>query len=250
MPMIQINLLPEELRRRNKGLGIPKAAQAGIAGMVIAVALMTSVSYFQKAQLARVNQDVARVEAKVEQMQDDIQLVDRLVDVKTRIMRRLSAIETLDRNRTAWVQNIQDLATVIPDFLWISEFQQGDGRTEQRTRTKRGGPEPTVNADSVAAVRNTLTLKGYSYTVSSLANFILNLQDSPRFTNVQLSYAKGTELNERHVYDFQVLCHLEPVNTDTDGPEDGATVPKTLGEETDDDADMLGMTVSDEEPIQ
>ena len=108
--MIEINLLPEELRRKHKGLGIPKVAQAGIAGMVIAVALMASVSYFQKAQLAQVNEDVARVEAKVRQMQDDIQLVDRLVDVKTRIMRRLGAIETLDRNRSAWVQNIQDLA--------------------------------------------------------------------------------------------------------------------------------------------
>jgi type IV pilus assembly protein PilN len=250
MPMIEINLLPEELRRRNKGLGLPKAAQAGIAGLVIAVALMASVSYYQKAQLARVNADVTRVEAKVRQMQDDIQLVDRLVDVKTRIMRRLGAIETLDRNRAAWVQNMEDLATVIPQFLWLSEFQQGNGRSEQHTRTRRGGPEPTVNADSVATVNNTLTLKGYSYTVSSLANFILNLQDSPRFSNIQLSYARAADLNERHVYDFQVVCHLEPIDSDADGMEDGAVAPKTLGEQTNDDADMLGMTPADEEEIQ
>ena len=111
--MIEINLLPDEMRHKNRGLGIPKAAQAGIAGMVIAVALMASVTYYQKAQLAYVNNDVTRVEAKVQQMKSDIELVDRLVDVKTRIMRRLGAIETLDRNRTAWVENMQDLAEEI-----------------------------------------------------------------------------------------------------------------------------------------
>lgn len=248
--MIEINLLPEELRRKNKSLGIPKAAQAGLAGMVIAVALMASVSYYQKSQLAQVNADVARVEAKVQQMQSDIQLVDRLVDVKTRIMRRLGAIETLDRNRSAWVQNLEDLAMVIPDFLWLSEFQQGNGRTDARTRTKRGGPEPSVNADSVTAVKNTFTLKGYCYTVNALANFILNLQDSPRFSNIQLSYAKATDLNERHVYDFQVVCRLEPISTETDGMEDTPAVPNTLGQETNDDADMIGMTASDQEHIQ
>jgi len=249
MPMIEINLLPEELRRKNKGLGVPKAAQAGIAGIVIAVALMASVSYYQKAQLARVNADVARVEAKVQQMQDDIQLVDRLVDVKTRIMRRLGAIETLDRNRAAWVQNMEDLATVIPDFLWLSEFQQGNGRSTQRNPARRNGPEPVVNADSVAAVNSTLTLKGYCYTVSSLANFILNLQDSPRFSNIQLSYAHGTDLNERHVYDFQVVCKLEPIDSDAGDMENGAAAPKTLGS-TEEEADMLGMTAGEEEEIQ
>jgi Tfp pilus assembly protein PilN len=250
MPMIEINLLPDELRRKNKGLGIPKAAQAGIAGMVIAVALMASGSYYQKAQLARVNADVARVEAKVRQMQDDIALVDRLVDVKTRIMRRLGAIETLDRNRTAWVQNLQDLATVIPEFLWLSEFTQGDGKKAQQSRTKRVGPEPVVNADSVATAMNTLTLKGYCYTVSSLANLILNLQDSPRFSDIQLSYAKGTDLNERHVYDFEVRCHLEPVTTGVEGMEDQPAVPKTLGEENEEDAGTLGMSVTDDDLIQ
>jgi len=151
------------------------------------------VSWYQKAQLARVNEDVTRVEAKVQQMQDDIQLVDRLVEVKTSIMRRLGAIETLDRNRTAWVQNLQDLAVVIPEFLWLSEFHQGDGKSSQRAKaTKRPGPEQAVNADSIAAAKNNLTLKGYCYTVSSLANLILNLQDSPRFSNIQLNYAKAS----------------------------------------------------------
>lgn len=250
MPMIEINLLPEELRRKNKGLGVPKAAQAGIAGLVIAVALMASVSYYQKTQLAQVNADVVRVEAKVQQMQDDIKLVDRLVDVKTRITRRLGAIETLDRNRAAWVQNMEDLATVIPDFLWLSNFQQGDGNNQPRNRARRGGPEPVVNADSVAEVNSTLTLKGYCYTVSSLANFILNLQDSPRFSKIQLSYAHGADLNDRHVYDFQVVCHLEPINSDADGMEDAAVEPQTLGNATTDGSGALGMTASNEEQIQ
>jgi len=246
--MIEINLLPEELRRKNKGLGIPKAAQVGIAGMVIAVVFMGSVSWYQKAQLARVNEDVTRVEAKVQQMQDDIQLVDRLVEVKTSIMRRLGAIETLDRNRTAWVQNLQDLAVVIPEFLWLSEFHQGDGKSSQRAKaTKRPGPEQAVNADSIAAAKNNLTLKGYCYTVSSLANLILNLQDSPRFSNIQLNYAKGVDINERHVYDFEVVCRLEPIDAGAKDMEDTATGPNTLSEETAEEDGLADMSEEDAE---
>jgi Tfp pilus assembly protein PilN len=217
------------------------------------VGVIVTLTYLQRTQLASITSDIARVEAKAQRMQKDIELVDRLVDVKTRIVRRLTAIETLDRNRAAWVQNMEDLATVIPEFLWLSSFQQGDPNpgVRQRNRRPAAANQQPVNADSIAAVQRKLTLQGFCYTVSSLANFIMNLQDSPRFSDIRLQYAHGVKLNERHVYDFQVLCQLEPIDEDATGFEDvpAGTQPMSqpMSEDITDEDDMLGMVPSDED---
>lgn len=238
--MIQINLLPSEYRRKSGGLGFSKGMVASVVGLVGVVVVLGGLSYYQQMQLSSINADIAKVEAKTKQMHEDIQLVDRLVDVKTRILRRMSAIEELDRNRSAWVQNMEDLATVIPDFLWLSEFTQG-GPKPSASRSRSTQP---VNADSLAEAQNDLTLKGYCYTVSSLANFILNLQDSPRFSEVKLDYAKGAIVSERHVYDFEVACHLEPIGAATDGFEDRPATDDLGNSAVDNDDDMYG-AVSD-----
>ncbi len=244
MPMIQINLLPSEYRRRRSNLAVSKSMLAGVAVAVGLVVALGGISYYQSLRLASVNQDIAKIEAKTEQMREDIQLVDRLVDVKTRILRRMSAIEKLDRDRAAWVQNLEDLATVIPDFLWLSEFHQGEEKSALNTRKK----DKNANADSLANLNNKLTLSGFSYTVSSLANFILNLQDSPRFSDVRLNYAKMTDLNERKVYDFQVACQLEPITEDAGGFLDEPATGEEIGaEDVDADDDMYGAVMDEEQ---
>lgn len=244
MPMIQINLLPSEYRRRSSNLAMAKSTLFGVAAVVGLVVVLGGISYYQSLRLDGVKQDIAKVEAKTEQMREDIQLVDRLVDVKTRILRRMSAIEKLDRDRAAWVQNMEDLATVIPEFLWLSEFRQGEEESALNTRRQNNN----ANADSLANLDNKLTLAGFSYTVSSLANFILNLQDSPRFSDVRLNYAKLTDVNERKVYDFQVACQLEPITEDTGGFLDEPATSDEIGAgDVPDDNDMYGAVMDDKQ---
>lgn len=225
--MIEINLLPQEMRRQRGGFRLPKAALAGIAGVVVLVFVLGGMTYMQKARMDKVNADIARVEAKTQRMKKDIELVDRLVEVKTQIMRRLTAIETLDRNRGAWVENLEDLSMVIPDFLWLVEFRQGDD--QKSTSKQRAGAQTPVNADSLREAKNRLMMKGYCYTVSSLANFILNLQDSPRFKDIQLKFARSALIKERRVYDFELACRLEPVTATPRGMEAGGAPVPGLG---------------------
>jgi len=225
--MIEINLLPQEMRRQTGGFRLPKAAFASIASVAALVLVLAGMTYMQKTRLAKVNEDITRVEAKAQRMRKDIALVDRLVEVKTQIMRRLAAIETLDRGRGEWVQNLEDISTVIPEFLWLVEFRQGE---EQRATRKSAAGQPVqVNADSLRQARNKVTLKGYCYTVSSLANLILNMQDSPRFKDIQLKHARLAMIKDRRVYDFELACKMEPVNETPAGMEGGAGDPAGLG---------------------
>lgn len=216
--MIEINLLPRELRRSTNGLNLPKSALLGIAGAAVFACVLGGLTFWQTQQVASVEQQIERAQAKVESMRADIELVDRLTNVKKSIAARLEAIETLDRNRGEWVRNLEDVVAVIPDYLWLSGFRRNDFKTNKPGKGQ---------VDTVTVVRNDYLFDGYCYSLSSLANLILNMQDSPRFANVALRKANFTDVKDRKVYQFTVFCLLQPVSDD-EGT-DKATNPADLG---------------------
>ncbi len=218
MQMIEINLLPRELRRNTSGLNIPKSAIAGIAAVVVFACVLGGLTFWQTQKLSSVEEQIVRAQAKVESMRADIELVDRLTNVKKSIAQRLEAIETLDRNRGEWVRNLEDIVAVIPDYLWLSGFRRNDFKSNK----------PVKGADSTAPVTNDYLFDGYCYSLSSLANLILNMQDSPRFDDVSLKKAEFTDVKDRKVYQFTVFCLLQPVS-DEEMKGDQPVNPADLG---------------------
>ena len=217
--MIEINLLPRELRRSTSGLNLPKSALLGIAGAAVFACVLGGLTFWQTQQVASVEQQIERAQAKVESMRADIELVDRLTNVKKSIAARLEAIETLDRNRGEWVRNLEDVVAVIPDYLWLSGFRRNDFKSNKPGKGQ---------VDTVAVVKNDYLFDGYCYSLSSLANLILNMQDSPRFSDVALRRANFTDVKDRKVYQFTVFCLLQPVS-DEEGTGDQPVNPANLG---------------------
>jgi hypothetical protein len=111
---------------------------------------------------------------------------------------------------------------VIPDYLWLSNFHR------QTNPIVRGAVVDTV------PLSNNYFFDGYCFTISSLANLIMNLKDSPRFSNIKLNRANLQELENRRVYKFQVMCQLEPLSSDTSGFEDQPTEDSQLGAQYED----------------
>jgi len=201
--MIEINLLPRELRRNTSGLNIPKSALMGVAGMAVFVCVLGGVTFWQTQQVSSVEAKIVTAQAKVESMRADIELVDRLSNVKQSIAQRLEAIETLDRNRGEWVRNLEDIVAVIPEYLWLSGFRRNDFKVNKPARG---------DTSTVVVVSNDYLFDGYCYSLSSLANLVLNMQDSPRFSDVALRKASFTEVKDRKVYQFTVFCLMHPVS--------------------------------------
>lgn len=233
--MIEINLLPRELRHSTSGLNIPKSAMVGIAAAAAFVCVLGGLTFWQTQKIAGVEQQIVRAQAKVESMRADIELVDRLTSVKRSIAQRLEAIETLDRNRGEWVRNLEDIVAVIPDYLWLSGFRRNDFKTNKPAKG---------DTTTVAAINNDYLFDGYCYSLSSLANLILNMQDSPRFSDVALRKASFTDVKDRKVYQFTVFCLLQPVSDEEmkgDQPEN----PADLGG-IDPNAPAIEMSLNDE----
>lgn len=211
--MIEINLLPKEMRRPS-GLGIPKSVVIGAAATVAVVIVLATVTAFQAYRVHAIDGKIAEVRRQAERMRDDIMLVDRLVDVKTKILSRLAAIETLDRGRERWVMILDELAGRIPEFLWLTQFRP----MEMVQGGHKGGiasPSAAVPTDTTSSTGSMMAIEGYSFTLNGLANFMLELNSSDYFDQLQLDYAKLTELDEQRAYNFSLRCHLEdPIAVD------------------------------------
>ncbi|HUU44298.1 MAG TPA: PilN domain-containing protein [Acidobacteriota bacterium] len=218
MSMITVNLLPPELRRSAGGVRFSKSILIGTLATVAFVGVLIGATAIQSMRLVGVQDEIARAQAQVERLQDDIRLVDRLEDVKTKILRRMSAIESLDRDRGFWVNNVEDVLAVIPDYLWLSSVQ----RQVQKKSAAGAAPDTTQSAP-------TYVFDGFCFTISSLANLILNMQDSPRFSHISLHHTALEEMEARRVYGFQVTCQLEPVSAETSGFGDDPEAPPELG---------------------
>lgn len=202
MAKIEINLLPRELRKKTKIVSIDKSITY-IAGLVvILIILFVAVTVFQNIKLKSMDVKIAEAQKKTDQLKPNIELVDALTQVKDKIMQRMSAIEALDQNRAVWVRVLEDLSKRVPEYLWLSLLKE-----EESSLPKADSLKPKTSVPSESQVRK-VTLEGYSYSLNSLASFMIQLMQSRYFTNMDLQYVKRADVKESKAFSFQLVGDL------------------------------------------
>ena len=101
--MIEINLLPKDYRRGSASLALGKSGVYAIGGVAAIVVLLVVITFYQMSQLNRLETGIEKANQRASMLKDDIRVVDALVDVKDKIHRRMTAVERLDRHRSAWI---------------------------------------------------------------------------------------------------------------------------------------------------
>jgi len=209
MARIEINLLPRELRGRGRGIGFDKNVVyvAGIA-LILGV-LFVGVSVFQSIRLKELDKKIAEAQRKTEQLRKKIELVDALTELKDKLLERMSAIEALDRNRAVWVRVLEDLSRRVPDYLWLSLL-----REEESEASSSPPADTTTEAVSIPPrfpVKK-VTIEGYSYSLNSLASFLIQLMRSQYFKNMELQYVKRAQIKDYKTFSFQLVgdLHYQP----------------------------------------
>ncbi len=206
MDMIRINLLPKEFRRRTGKLSLGKTGYYAIgafAGIIIMVAIVT---FYQMFQISELEDKMEIAQFRTQQLQKDIQVVDALIEVKQKIMQRMEAVETLDQHRTVWVRILEDLASRVPEFMWMSHFKENSP------------PPPVVDstADSTQQqalaqaqpITRPVNIEGYSFTLNSLANFMIKLMRSNFFSDVEMASVEEVMFREEKIYNYKVNATL------------------------------------------
>lgn len=211
--MIEINLLPQDFKKGRRGFALQKNMLYVVAGGAGVLLLLVLLTFYQSVRLSSMDRKIQEARARTEQLKKDIQLVDALTEVKEKLLNRMSAIETLDRNRSVWVEILTDLSSRVPDYLWLSVFKENaPASAPQPTASPVATTSPVAATTPVAPDTLTkasrTTLEGYSYSLNGLAAFIISLMKSDYFKNVELNFVKAADVQKQKTFNFQLSCDL------------------------------------------
>lgn len=210
MAMIEINLLPKQYKKRSGGFAIGKHGIYAVAAGIGILLMIGAVTLYQMHQISELKGQMEIARARTSQLQKDIQLVDALNDIKTKITDRMTAVERLDRHRSAWVKLLENLSGNIPDFIWLSKFEEVAPTTTTTPQTAKN--KNTTDTATVAVAETGLPptrdvrIEGFSFTLNALASFMIKLMRSDYFDNVDLRNTEQVELGKQKVYSFELGC--------------------------------------------
>ena len=227
--MIKINLLPKGLKKKGKVFAFTKGLIYFLVGGIGLILVLILITIFQGFKIQNLDRKIIQAERKKEELRQTIQLVDALGDLKRKILDRMSAIESLDRNRSAWIEIMEDLSLRVPENVWLSSFKEtsglstkekGSAGTGSITGTPGAGvaPSPTagagVKSDTAGSkIAETLrlpkiTLEGYAFSINNLATFLIKLSDSNFFKNMEFQYIRAAEIENQKIFTFQLIGDL------------------------------------------
>jgi Tfp pilus assembly protein PilN len=243
--MIEINLLPKEMQIQGPRVALNRKMLVPALGALALVATMTSLTIYQKQQLGELDGKIRIARARAEQLQKDIQMVDALVAIKEKITDRINAVKVLDQNRTAWVNLMEDMSSRLPEFLWLTSVRQvmEPAAAPVAGRVPGDTANPTQLASGEPQTQFPAEIEGYAYSLSGLANLILNMRKSGHFKDVDLRTAREVELETHTAYSFALTCTLDytgsanaPADLETGGPEEiASTSESTAGQNQESD---------------
>jgi type IV pilus assembly protein PilN len=117
---------------------------------------------------------VAAAEKELAELEKTLKEVERFRKEKEEIERKLAVIDRLERSRTGPVRILDEVATRMPERMWLTDMKLSGGE---------------------------LSLGGYGIDNETIAAFLTSLEDSEFISNVQLEKtelqeSKGLKLNE------------------------------------------------------
>jgi Tfp pilus assembly protein PilN len=210
--MIEINLLPKELRKKGRTFTLGKSTLYFLSGGAAVIIIMILITGFQALKLKGLDQKIMEAQRKKEQLRENIQMVDAINELKISVLKRMSAIEDLDRNRSTWIEVLQDLSERVPEYVWLTSFKETPKTLPKAKKNPSSGsniPQDTLKTVvQKSAFVSDVTMDGYSYSINNLAIFMINLIRSNYFRNMELNFIKAQALEHQKIFAFQLSGEL------------------------------------------
>jgi len=190
--MIRIDLLPKEERVRRRAVAVPTPKvkvpfRAGALVWVIVTLVVAFLMVFfyakQKMEMNRLNSEVAKMRAELTELAREVEIVNELTQRQAEMERWLAVIEELNKNRFLRAHLLDELASLLPDYSWLSSLTESD---------------------------LAVTIEGRAFSNLIVADLMLRLMASPYFQNVDLSLVKRGTVEEHDVMDFKLTTTLVP----------------------------------------
>lgn len=175
--MLEINLLPKEYQKRKFQVTLEKNTLY-IIGSGIAVLLLLAVYsfFFQVMPISSLENKIVKAREQTKEYDVEISLIKQLTEEKKLLLSRISTIDTLDANRESLIKVVSDLGARIPSYLWLTSFEQ---TVVEGGETGQGSMQ--------------VSIEGKTFSINSLATFLVRLKKSSYLNNIDLSMVELIE---------------------------------------------------------
>jgi type IV pilus assembly protein PilN len=178
--MIRINLIKEKEFTRKEII----KEEIFIASVVLVVIIIVFVFIYDRlsVKIKHVDAEISSVTNDIERFKKEIGEIDKFKLIKENLENKLSVIKELEDGRKIVVKVMDELSRTVPDKLWIENLREGN-----------------LN----------ITMDGIALDNETIATFMINLEKSPYFKDVDLEKIEYTERNKIKLKRFSIRCNIE-----------------------------------------
>lgn len=199
--MIELNLLPKELRKQKK-IVLPDIPILPIAISAVAVVVAVHVILYVSVRGKRTQ--AARLEKKWEELGPQRRIADKFVEEIQDIESRIKAAKAVATPELSWAELMSGLNLAMVPDVWLSRFKIMFGKTKGK-KQEEGSP-------------TALNLAGYALgkseiATSTVARFINSLKEQEEFSKcfeeIELQNMRNETIDEEEVMAFNLICKFK-----------------------------------------
>ena len=211
--MIELNLLPQELRKKRKKIELPEIpiipiAASVIVALILIQLLLTVLIFTSKAQLNSAEKtwtELGPKKAEFDKIKNEIALGNQ----------KIKAIDQLIADRLSWSHLLNRLSDSLMSNVWLTEFSYNEKKAapvvKKSKKRKKKTVTPTISEE-------TLTLSGSASgrgeeSTAYIARFIRALKNNQEFfrnfDDIELVSIKQGTVSGQSVMNFKIVCKFK-----------------------------------------
>lgn len=178
--MIRINLLPFRAARRKEN--IRRQVSVFVLTIVLLVVGMAYYTIHLDNKMEQIRSDISGVNTQISLYKAKADKVTRIKKDLAILERKLDIVKTLELKRREPVDLLDTMTSlVVPKRMWLTSLKTGV---------------------------STVTLDGIAFDNKTVADFMIRLQESQLFTNVDLKNLKMKMIDKTiQMKEFELICH-------------------------------------------
>lgn len=143
--MIEINLLPEEERKRKKSEGgIPKIGikfptnlgffvSIGVAILLFIIIFI--IHFSQVGQINQLKKKITEKQNELKKLQEEVAKVEKMKQKESEINAKMETIKNLVSGKFAYAQLLDKINQLLPEYVWLEELTVKDKRLILKGKT-------------------------------------------------------------------------------------------------------------------
>ncbi|MGH7197809.1 MAG: PilN domain-containing protein [Candidatus Omnitrophota bacterium] len=205
--MIEINLLPEDLQKKEKRrFKLPEWERVKIYVIAVGIFvglqfLVTAFGFYQKLEILAVRGQIAALK------QENPALIAHKAETMA-IEGRLKKIEILTTRKFYWASLLSNLAQSITKGVWLRELSVREAQTGPSQSLE--GEGPGANVSSGRQLRLLGSAIGAGQETTFIGKYVKGLKENSRmmewFDQVEVSNIYQRKARDHDVYDFELSC--------------------------------------------